>query len=117
MLRDGHMYRSILVPLDGSQFAEQSLPLALSIAHRAGASLRIVQVEGLYALEDPHCSWAPYDREENRAFKKQKQVYLDAIVKRLQTAARVPVTSTLISGLDDDAIVKWVRTAPVDLVV
>jgi nucleotide-binding universal stress UspA family protein len=111
------MYHSILVPLDGSQFAEQALPLAVSIATRAGASLRIVQVEGLYALEDPHCSWAPYDREENRAFRKQKQVYLDAIVKRLQTAARVPVTSTLISGLDDDAIVKWIRTALVDLVV
>ena len=44
-------------------------------------------------------------------------MYLDGIVKRLQTAATLPVTSTLISGLDDDAIVKWVRTAPVDLVV
>ena len=31
------MYHSILVPLDGSQFAEQALPLALSIANQASA--------------------------------------------------------------------------------
>ncbi len=33
------MYRSILVPLDGSAFAEAAIPLALSIADRAGAHL------------------------------------------------------------------------------
>ncbi len=33
------MYRSILVPLDGSAFAEAAIPLALSIANRAGANL------------------------------------------------------------------------------
>jgi nucleotide-binding universal stress UspA family protein len=31
------MYRSILVPLDGSAFSEHALPLALSIARRAKA--------------------------------------------------------------------------------
>ena len=29
------MYRTILVPLDGSPFAEHALPLALSIARRS----------------------------------------------------------------------------------
>ena len=31
------MLRSILVPLDGSEFAENAIPLALNIATRAGA--------------------------------------------------------------------------------
>src|SRR5947209_4210854 len=38
------MYRTILVPLDGSALAEQALPLALSVAHRARADLRLVRV-------------------------------------------------------------------------
>jgi nucleotide-binding universal stress UspA family protein len=38
------MYRSLLVPLDGSAFAEQALPLTLGIARRAGAALNVVQV-------------------------------------------------------------------------
>ena len=59
------MYHSILVPLDGSQFAEQSLPLALSIANRAVRALKSCKSKGLYALEDPHCRWVPYDREED----------------------------------------------------
>lgn len=38
------MYRSILVPLDGSALAEQALPLAAEISCRAGATLRLVHV-------------------------------------------------------------------------
>jgi len=36
--------KSILVPLDGSRFAEAALPLATTIARRAGARLRLVLV-------------------------------------------------------------------------
>ena len=34
------MYRSLLVPLDGSDFGEHALPLALSLARRLGATLQ-----------------------------------------------------------------------------
>ena len=37
------MYRSILVALDGSSFAEQALPVAVSIATASGAKLTIVR--------------------------------------------------------------------------
>ena len=37
-------YRSIYVPLDGSPFAEQALPLAGEIARRAGAILQLALV-------------------------------------------------------------------------
>jgi len=39
------MYKSILTPLDGSSFAEHALPLALSIARRGGATLRLLHVQ------------------------------------------------------------------------
>ena len=37
--------KSILVPLDGSRFAEAALPLATTIARRSGARLRLVLVD------------------------------------------------------------------------
>jgi len=38
------MFRNILVPLDGSSLSEKALPLALQIARRAGATLRLTCV-------------------------------------------------------------------------
>ena len=38
------MFHSLIVPLDGSPFAEHALPLAMTIARRAEASLQVVQV-------------------------------------------------------------------------
>jgi nucleotide-binding universal stress UspA family protein len=45
-------FRSLLVPLDGTPLGERALPMAVSIARRAGAELHLVHVnppmEGLY---------------------------------------------------------------------
>lgn len=112
------MYRSILVPLDGSPFAEQALPLALSIANHAGACLELLRVQELYSDQDPHACWAPYDPAAEAALKEREQAYLDATVKRLQTSASVPVTSALVGGLFvKDAILERVRTTAADLIV
>jgi nucleotide-binding universal stress UspA family protein len=47
------MFSTITVPLDGSPFAEQALPWALSLARRAEARLDLVRVHVLYALQEP----------------------------------------------------------------
>ena len=49
MANDSRTFRSILVPLDGSPFAEQALPLAARIADRTGAKLRLALVHELRA--------------------------------------------------------------------
>lgn len=38
------MYRAVMLPLDGSQFSEQALPLASTLAQRCGAQLKVVHV-------------------------------------------------------------------------
>ena len=38
------MYHSILLPLDGSPFAEAALPVAVAIARRSGAVLHLARV-------------------------------------------------------------------------
>ena len=47
MAHDPSSFRSILVPLDGSSFAEQAVPLASRIAQRAGGKLRLALVHRL----------------------------------------------------------------------
>ena len=38
------MYEQVMVPLDGSRFAESALPLAVRLAQRAGADLHLLMV-------------------------------------------------------------------------
>src|SRR5690349_8615509 len=45
--------RSLVVPLDGSPFGERALPLALEVARRAAAELRIVHVHTRPAPDAP----------------------------------------------------------------
>jgi nucleotide-binding universal stress UspA family protein len=45
------MLRLIMVPLDGSRFAEQALPLALALARRASAKLHLVAVRPSFPLD------------------------------------------------------------------
>jgi nucleotide-binding universal stress UspA family protein len=111
------MYRSLLVPLDGSTFGEHALPLALSIARRAGAGLQVVHVHS--PLE---ATYAPdgvfFDEGLDARLKQTEQAYLDGIVKRLAGVASVPVTSALLEGSDIAACLREAANgAGVDLVV
>jgi nucleotide-binding universal stress UspA family protein len=91
------MYRSLLVPLDGSTFGEHALPLALSIARRAGSTLNVVQVhEPLTPMYAD--SIAPGTYEAEVKVLEQERAYLDGIVKRLASVSSVRVTSTLLEG-------------------
>jgi len=38
------VYRTILLPLDGSVFSEHALPAAIEVARRSGAVLHLVHV-------------------------------------------------------------------------
>jgi nucleotide-binding universal stress UspA family protein len=70
------MYRTILVPLDGSPLAEQALPFALAVAKRANANLRLARVH----RPTPHAG-----REVHaKAVAATEQAYLDSIADRLR---------------------------------
>jgi nucleotide-binding universal stress UspA family protein len=111
------MLRSILVPLDGSEFAEKAIPLALSIADRAGASLELLRVHELYALHDTHACWSPYEPAEDAAFRDKEQAYLEAATRQLQGRSSAAITFALVNGPIEDAIVRRTRTRLPDLIV
>jgi nucleotide-binding universal stress UspA family protein len=110
------MYRSLLVPLDGSAYAEHALPLALSVARRAGATLHLVSVqvpfppvygEGMASLENPLEAEA---RHKARS-------YLDGVVQRIAAVSPVPAAATLLDGPVAESLCRQAVTTGVDLVV
>lgn len=111
------LYRSIYVPLDGSPFAEQALPLAGEIARRAGAILQLGLVHHpvpalATALEVPEIE-AQLDQEARA----REQTYLHSIVERVRKAVNIPVTGSLLDGPVADALELQVEHNGADLVV
>lgn len=111
------MFHTILVPLDRSPLAEQALPLALELAWRAGATLDLVSVHGLYALEDPGAARLPFAPAEDAEFRRHEQHYLDLTAERLAAKHCVVMRTAVVDGLVVDGLLKRQHDKPADLIV
>jgi nucleotide-binding universal stress UspA family protein len=111
------MFHTVLVPLDGSAFAEQALPWAAMIARRAGADIELVHEHVLYALHDPAASWLPFDGSREREWQQQERHYLDTTADWLARAAAVSARPLIVKGLEADGILERIRAGAADLVV
>lgn len=111
------MYRSIHVPLDGSPFAEQTLPLAAELARRSGAILQI----GLVHRPVPALATAievpDIETQLDQEARAREQIYLTSITERVRRMANVPVTGTLLDGPVAEALQHQVESSGADLVV
>lgn len=95
------MYRRIVVPLDGSKLAEESLPQAEELARLTGAPLHLIWVVdytrleryGPYALALEYSAAEPMLAEEIAI----ARTYLQGVEERLATAGLV-VDSEVIQG-------------------
>ncbi|MBT8488534.1 MAG: universal stress protein [Gemmatimonadetes bacterium] len=103
------MYRRILVPLDGSAFAEAALPLALELSARTGADLRLVTV-----LE-PVTSYA-YEGWEGAALD-WTQRYLEDVLERIDGDADGEVDHVVRNGHTVDTLQKEAEEWGADVVV
>jgi nucleotide-binding universal stress UspA family protein len=111
------MYRSILVPLDGSTFGEHALPIALSVARRSGATVQVVHVyvplATVYAESRPGL-----ENTFNPSYRQHGEGYLDRVVKRLADASPVRVTSCLLDGsIVGDALLEHVNATRPSLTI
>lgn len=118
------MFRSILLPLDGSAFAEHAIPYALEIARLSGAVLHPARV---YVLDEPWRSLeavTPYPFEFESAYeagherkeRSDKRGYLDRVAE-LARERRISERSELLDGPVADALVRHARRVRADLVV
>lgn len=97
------MYHDIMVPLDGSTFAEAALPLALTLARKTGAALHLVTViepMPAFAYEDWEADASEWVRE-----------YLENAAERVSTHHGGEVTLThergdVVDSLETQAIAR-----------
>lgn len=111
--------RTLLVPLDGSPFAERALPLAAKLARRAGAELRIVHVDSTFGH--------PYTRNRSgediivcmycAQLEWDKRAYLEGIAKQLRKEYSVRVSPRLLDHRDVALALRGAVRSDVDLVV
>src|SRR3954447_23037084 len=102
------MLQTILVPLDGSTFGEQALPLALSIAAQANSSVRLVHVLNPISAVVPELM--AYQTPIKEEYHREKKLYLDNLVKRIHEVSPVTVHPEIIEGEVADTL----RTAVAD---
>jgi nucleotide-binding universal stress UspA family protein len=114
------MYRSLLVPLDGSSFGEHALPLALALARRCGAELHLVNVMQPLASIYSETPLFVDDTLELRLREHQRarqQTYLDGVVDRLRAAGLRTVRTAVMEGDVAGCIREQAAGVAADLVV
>jgi nucleotide-binding universal stress UspA family protein len=110
------MFRSLLVPVDGSTFAEHALPLALDLARRAEARVQLVHVHAPLGESHPE-AFSSYIHTLNTHLKKEHQTYLDALLKRLRGISEVPMTATFLEGEVAETLRVTAASTGTDLIV
>jgi nucleotide-binding universal stress UspA family protein len=112
----GGRYRSILVPLDGSRLSEQALPLALAIAERARAKLRLVLVHQVPAVPLSAEGRQLYVSLELAARESEK-AYLKTFNDQLKKQSSLAITSTTLTGPVAGTLRDYIHESRTDLVV
>lgn len=74
---------TILVPLDGSELAEQALPLAIALARASDAQLHLVHVFVPYAARADMPGATMDNRELERKLEEQSTEYLRSVTERV----------------------------------
>jgi len=109
----------MLVPLDGSPFAEHALPLALSIARRANARIELLHVHPPLAEVHPEYEpFLPMDGPFIGEIKTRQRRYLEEVESRLRgVVPNVAVTCVVKEGAVAPAIQAAAGKDETDLVV
>lgn len=116
MTRNDRLFRSILVPLDGSGLAEQALPFALAIAERGRSKIKLVLVH-----EPPTTILGPEDAElyarvEVAALRAERE-YLKGVIQRFRGGTAQALSSAVLKGKVAGTLARYASETRADLVV
>ena len=109
------MLRTVIVPLDGSSFAEQVLPLAVAVARASKTDLRLVHVhQSLFFEGRPY---AEQDQDLDIRARRQELEYLEHFADTVRAAADVAVEFELLDGDPATAVLDHAQTVDAGLIV
>jgi nucleotide-binding universal stress UspA family protein len=120
------MYRSILVPLDGSPVSEHALPVASDLARRSGALLRLVHVHVLYTAAPIYVEGLPViDEQMHSLGKAHERAYLERMRDWLLAETDLQITIAVLDPADTDVrdqsipqmLANYAATTNTDLIV
>jgi nucleotide-binding universal stress UspA family protein len=102
--------------VDGEPFAEHALPLAIGIARRASAEVRVVHVHcPLRSTFQPDRLYP--DRGLDAFLRRRQRAYLDDLFRRLRKVTSVPVTPVFLQGREVADSLCEAASAGTDLVL
>lgn len=110
--------RTVIVPLDGSGFAEQALPAAIDIAARTGSTLNVVTVHDAGTVgAGPYA--APFLGDEfDAATRTAMREYVEQTASRLAASgAGIPADATVLVGQPGTAIARHAEASAPALIV
>jgi nucleotide-binding universal stress UspA family protein len=110
-------FRSILLPLDSSPFAEQAIPWAAAIARKARARLRLALVHQTPfppPLDDSNARL--YTRIE-LAVRKAERDYMRRVAARIREGGGIQLATATLTGSPAPALAEYAREVGADLVV
>ena len=116
------MFRSILVPLDGSHFSEQSIPTAADLAAECDASLHLVHVHVPRVIYPPTPDATfPYEGVASggldEEYRRGEIEYMDRLARGIENVPEEDLDTRVVDGRVSDAIREFVDESDVDLIV
>lgn len=110
------MFKRILIPLDGSQFAEGALPHARMLAECGGGEIELLRVavhpSSYVYVSDPAALADLYDSDRAHC-----EDYLNKVAGQVRDASHVKVTTAVLEGIVADAVLDYAEDTDADLIV
>ena len=121
------MFSNILVPVDGSEIGERSLPMAQDLAQLSGGTIHLVQVisrdpelQALHSSGGGSVQVLEIERDAARRLIEVRTTrgkeYLESLATRLQNEG-IKVATTMREGAADANIIDYAKEQGIDLIV
>ena len=102
-------FRSVLLPLDGSPFAEHAVPWAAAIARKARARLRLALVHQSPPSPPVDQSGVRLYTKIELALRKSEREYLRRVAARIKAAGAMQLATVTLSGPPAPALADYAR--------
>ena len=113
------MYKVIMVPTDGSGFDREAIRVALRMAERSNAKVRLVRVleSDSFFGTTPEAHWTPMSAELGRSERTTALSELYALAAECRSGFKADITVDLHGGPVADVLQGYARRHDVDLIV